>query len=82
MGLAGVQLQTLFRPKPEEYGLICKFWAKMTVEKKQLSHFCEWMKLVTNMSDGKSGMLCAVQRLRNALKISLSRLSQETKTLS
>lgn len=66
----------------KEYGLVCKFWAEMTIEENQLSLFCELMKLVMNMSGGKSGMLCAVQRLRNALKISLSCLSQETKTLS
>lgn len=81
-GWLGSSCRLYSDPSQKEYGLICKFWAEMIVEKNQLSHFSERMKLVTNMSGGKSGILCAVQRLRNALKISLSCLSQETKRLS
>lgn len=81
-GWLGSSYTLYSHPSQKEYGLICKFGAGMTVEKNQLSHFCERMKLVMNVSGGKSGMLCAVQRLRNALKISLSCLSQETKRLS
>lgn len=65
-GWLGSSCRLYSDPSQKEYGLICKFWAEMTVEKKQLSHFCERMKLVMNVSGGKSGMLCAVQRLRNA----------------
>lgn len=81
-GWLGSSFRLYSDPSQKEYELICKFWAEMTVEKNQLSHFCGLRKLVMNMSGGKSGMLCVVQRLRNALKISLSCLSQETKTFS
>lgn len=61
LGLARVQLQTHSNPSQKEYGLVCKFWAGMTVEKIQLCLSCELMKFVMNMSGGKSGILCAVQ---------------------